>query len=177
MRRSTDQSQSILGSPPRTHNDHKLRLARLPRAFHLLCLPKYCSIHFRRSSWIHLSSGLYAEVFIYSCGLPDSCNPLSPSPGRYNLVTRFPLRLRVARLHRLYNLYPRQVLQAPACHVSSSYHIPQILSHIQILCRCPCDSRSRRFYRLPPIILLQEVVAEQQQLRLGAHAPRSEPSV
>lgn len=171
----TDFSQSLLGAAPRTHNHNHLWVPHRSRTLHLLHLPKHHSIHFRRSRWLHLPPPLVPKRRLNPLHLSQSLNPLPSNPRRHNLLPCLPFRLRLPRPHRLHNLHPRKILQAPPRHVPPLDYFSKIIPSLQISRRSARDHRRSSIHTLPSIFVLEEIFPEQGQFSMGPHATSSQP--
>lgn len=145
-----------MGRPPRAHNNDPLRPPFLPRTLHLFHLPQHDPIRLRSPNRLHLPPhDLLLHQKINPTHLPLSRHPRPHAPHLHHLLARLPLRLRKSRPHRLHHLHPRQVLQTPARHVSTSHNLPNTLPAVQIPRRAASHCRRRHLHPLPPNKLWQ----------------------
>ena len=131
-----------MGLPPRTSDHYPIRAYHRARGLQIPRLPQHSTIPLRRPSRLRVPP-LRLEI---RCGtrshLPHSKDHRPSPPGIPHLFTRLSFRLRIPRPHRLHNLHPRQIMQAPPCHVPAHNTLPKTLSSLQIP-RCPrCNNRS-----------------------------------
>lgn len=141
---TTDFSQSHMGPPPRTTHHHSLR--RKQRVLHIPSLSQYNPIPICRHNGLHLPPPLQTSLLPHPGHLPLYPHPYPPLPRLPNLLPRLPLRLRLPCPHRLHNLHPRQILQAPPCHVLTYHFIPALLPHLQIPRRPLRNPRRRNLH-------------------------------
>lgn len=143
-----------------TGGDHDDQLSRSPcnrrrakpsnGAIHLLAGVEHGPIFFRSHYRLYIPPILNPEWPKDSICLPHTPDHLPPASSRNLLVTCVTLRLRQSRTHRLPDLHPRQVMQAPPGHGPAPDHLPQEIPTVQVRC-CP-DGHSRccNFQSAPP---------------------------
>ena len=128
--------QPYLGSPPGTSHYDSLWLCHLPRALQIPRLPQHSTIPLRRPGRLRLPPLRLQTRCWPRSHLPHSKDHRPSPPGIPHLFTRLSFRLRIPRPHRLHNLHPRKIMQAPPRHVPAHNTLPKALSPLQIP-RCP----------------------------------------
>ena len=142
--------QPLLGLSSRTHNNHHIRSSILPNPIHLPRLPKHHPINLCSPGRLLLPRVFQSPQQTHPFGLPNIPHRPSPAPGRHYLLSRLSLWLRLSCTHRLPNLPPRQILQAPPSHVPAPHHLPEIIPTPQILRRRTGHVWRGPLHTLPP---------------------------